>query len=213
MIIHRVMNEIFRSRSHIAVLRALLDTTNGYTGNHIARLAGIHPRSAFYALTSLESLGLVRRQRGGRDHLFTFNDQHVLVHEAIIPLFRSEQHFHDHVHSAIAQQLKRIVVSAVIFGSVAHRTEGPLSDLDLCCIVETEDIKETVQRILDRKAPLFHRTLNVTVAPLIFTVDEFRAKARSQNKLVYNIVKYGQLLVGKHPRLLLDDKTKRTKKR
>ena len=52
-------------------LRALIDTNSGFTGNEVARVSGMNPRSAFKALTSLENLGIVNRQIGGRDHIFT----------------------------------------------------------------------------------------------------------------------------------------------
>ncbi|MGA2623864.1 MAG: helix-turn-helix domain-containing protein [Bacteroidota bacterium] len=86
MIMHRVLDEVLRSWSHVAVLRALMDTSTGFTGNEVARVSGMQPRSALKALSSLEELGIVRRQRGGRDHLFTLNREHFLVREALLPI-------------------------------------------------------------------------------------------------------------------------------
>ena len=47
---HRALNEVFRSWTHVAVMRALQDTTVGFTGNQVAGEARMHPRSAFKAL-------------------------------------------------------------------------------------------------------------------------------------------------------------------
>ena len=86
MVIHRPFDEVLRSWSHVAVLRAILDSAVGLTGNEIARVSGMQPRSALKALTSLEELGIVHRQRGGRDHLFTLNRDHFLTREGLLPL-------------------------------------------------------------------------------------------------------------------------------
>lgn len=41
MIIYRAFDEVFRSWSHVAVIRALIDTANGFTGNETARVSGM----------------------------------------------------------------------------------------------------------------------------------------------------------------------------
>jgi len=138
MVIYRVFGEVFRNGSQVAVLRSLLDTNSGYTGNEVARLSGIHPLSALKALTVLEQLGIVNRQRGGRDHIFTLNRSHYLVQQVIVPIYKAEQELPKEISYTIAAVLKRSVLNAMIFGSVAKRTETAMSDLDLCCIVKTE---------------------------------------------------------------------------
>jgi predicted nucleotidyltransferase len=198
-----VLDEVFRSWSHVAVLRALLDTTSGCTGSEVARLSGMHPRSALKALTSLEQLGMVNRQRGGRDHIFTLNRNHVLVHDIVEHIYRSEQEFSNHIIDALAARLKRFVLSAVIFGSVAKQVETPFSDLDLCCIVKTESRKETVRGLLSSDAQKLYRTFGIKVAPLFFTLDEVKKKAKTP--LVRDILDHGKLIVGKNIKVLLRD--------
>ena len=201
MIIHRVFDEVFRSWSHVAVLRALLDTTSGCTGNEVARLSGMHPRSALKALTSLEQLGMVNRQRGGRDHIFTLNRSHFLVHNVVEHVYRAEQDFTKQIIDALGDSLKRSVMSAVIFGSVAKRIETPFSDLDLCCIVKTEAGKETVRGLLSSDAQKLYRTFGIKVAPLFFTLDEMKKKTKTP--LVRDILDHGKLVAGKNLRALI----------
>ena len=50
MIIYRAFDEVFRTWSNVAVIRALLDTNTGFTGNEVARAASMHPNSALKAL-------------------------------------------------------------------------------------------------------------------------------------------------------------------
>ena len=203
MIIHRVFDEVFRSWSHVAVLRALLDTTSGCTGNEVARLSGMHPRSALKALTSLEQLGMVNRQRGGRDHIFTLNRSHFLVHDVVEHLYRAEQEFAKHIIDALSDRLKRSVLSAVIFGSVAKRVETPFSDLDLCCIVKTESRKNDVREILNANAQILYRTYGIKIAPLIFTLQE--VKKNHMTPLILDILDHGKPVVGKNLKALLND--------
>jgi predicted nucleotidyltransferase len=202
MIIHRALDEVFRSWSHVAVLRALLDTATGFTGNEVARTAGMHPRSALKALTSLEELGIVRRQRGGRDHLFTLNREHYFVRDAILPLYQAERHFPESVTTDLAGILKSRVLSAVLFGSVARQEETSLSDLDLCCIVRAEKEKDAVREILNAKAPELYQKFGVKIAPILFTLRELRKKSKTQ--LVKGIIREGRVVVGKSPTVLVN---------
>ena len=202
MVIHRALDEVFRSWSHVAVVRALLDTTSGCTGSEVGRISGMQPRSALKALTSLEQLGIVRRQRGRRDHIFTLNRDHVLMRDAILPLYHSERQFPEALFTTLAAILKSPLVSAVVFGSVAKREETPLSDLDLCCIVNTEKQKDAVREKLDGEAASLYRKFGVRVALLLFTVKEFRAKSKS--RLVKDIVDHGRLIAGKNLKVVLN---------
>ncbi len=195
MVIHRAYDEVLRSWSHVAVLRALLDTTVGFTGNEVARLSGMQPRSALKALSSLEELGIVRRQRGGRDHLFTLNRDHYLVAEGLVPLYQAESKLLALIEQSIATALEGHVVSALIFGSVARRQETPQSDLDICCVVKSESDKGLVQERLSSEASSLSKEFGVKLAPVYLTLQELRAKVRSS--LVRQVLKEGKTIVGK----------------
>lgn len=203
MVLHRPFDKVFRSWSHVAVLRVLQDTATGFTGNHTARLAGMHPRWALKALTSLEELGLVRRQRGGRDHLFTLNRDNYLLMRGILPLYKLERTFFNEVTAAIAVAVNRQAVSAVLFGSVARREETPRSDLDLCFIVKSNHQRKNLQSSLDDLSPSLYKRFGVKIAPIYFTLDEFRKKARRSNPLVMQILEAGRIIAGKHPKALI----------
>ena len=195
MVIHRAFDEVLRSWSHVAVLRAILDSAGGLTGNEIARSSGMHPRSALKALTSLEELGIVRRQRGGRDHLFTLNRDHYLTQEGLLPLYQAEQKYRSAIEGSLVALLKSHVVSAVIFGSVSRKQETPQSDLDLCCIVSSESKKEVVQEMLASEAVPLYKKFGVKLAPVFFSLSEMKKKKRSW--LVKEIRKEGEVIVGK----------------
>jgi predicted nucleotidyltransferase len=206
MVIHRAFDEVLRSWSHVAVLRAILDSAGGMTGNEIARASGMHPRSALKALTSLEELGIVRRQRGGRDHLFTMNRDHFLTREGLLPLYQAEQKYRSAIEDSLASLLKDRVVSAVIFGSVSRKEETPQSDLDLCCIVISERKKRVVQELLACEAVSLYKKFGVKVAPVFLSVSEVEKKKRSG--LIREILNEGKVILGKRVEELLRGTTK-----
>jgi predicted nucleotidyltransferase len=201
MLFHHVFNELFRSWTHVAVLRTLQDTSVGFSGNQVARAAGMQPRSAFKALTALEALGIVRRQRGGREHLFTLNRDHFLVREGVSLILAAERRFPEQLHGELTSLLRRKVAAAIVFGSVARHQERPGSDLDLCCIVESQTRKDEVQEILHSAAPGIQLRYGAKVAPLLLTMNELRAKANTT--LLKGILSEGKLLTGTRARSLL----------
>ena len=200
MLIHRTLDEIFRTWSNIAVLRALLDTKTGASGNEVARLSGMNPRSAFKALTLLEELGLVNRQIGGRDHLFTLNRENYFIQEAIIKLFEVEDNFMKEIVKSLETILKKRVYSAVIFGSTARKEESVLSDLDICCIVNSNMDKLFIRNSINKKSQLLKKKFGVKPSLVLFTKSEFYKKRKTQ--LVRSIVSEAVLITGKNPRNL-----------
>ena len=202
MVIHRALDEIFRTWSNVAVLRALIDTNAGFSGNEVARVAGMNPRSAFKALTSLEELGIVNRVVGGRDHIFSLNREHFLVQEIILKIYPIESKFLDEIINALSVILKGHVYSAVIFGSVARKEEKSLSDLDICCIVNSRLELLFVRDLLDKKSSALNKKYGIRLAPIVFMKAQFLRKKKT--KLIKKIAAEGILITGKSIKGLLN---------
>jgi predicted nucleotidyltransferase len=201
MVIHRAFDEVLRSWSHVAVLRTLLDSNVGISGNEVARVSGMHPLSALKALSSLEELGIVHRQRGGRDHLFTLNREHFLVSEGLLPLYRAEIAFLSSIEESLSVALGGKVFTALLFGSAVKGEETPQSDLDLLCIAKSENSIDLVRQILASEAPSLYKRFGIKLAPVFFTREEFKKKAGS--RFVKGILKEGKVIVGRSPQELL----------
>jgi predicted transcriptional regulator len=73
MIINNVLEHIFSSPSNVSVLRTLNSRMVGISGREVARISKLSNRTVQSVLANLESLGLVNRTIGGRDHLLTLN--------------------------------------------------------------------------------------------------------------------------------------------
>ena len=206
MIVHRPYDEVLRSWSHVAVLRALLDSNSGLSGNQVARMSGMQPRSALKALSSLEELGIVRRQRGGRDHLFTLNRSHHLVSEGLLPLYSAETSFLRDLEQSLSSILTKRVMCAVMYGSVVRRQETAQSDLDLFCLVRSEKDKEALRQSLMKAAPSLHSRFAVKLAPLFFTLAELKKNLKSP--FVKQLLKEGRALVGQLPKKIARGKAR-----
>jgi len=171
-----------------------VDTTTGRTGNEIARVSFMQPRSALKALSALEELGIVHRQRGGRDHIFTLNRNHFLVRNVLSSLYRSEKQFEEETFASLAKILNGKVVSTVVFGSTARHEEAPTSDFDICCIVRSEKDKEAARLLIDEKSSRLNSEFGVKVAPIFFTISEMKSKKNTP--LLKKILGDGKLIVG-----------------
>ena len=78
MVINNILDYIFTNASNLAVLRVLNQRIVGISGRETARLAGVSLRSAQISLANLVNLKIIKRQIGGREHLFTLNRGPVL---------------------------------------------------------------------------------------------------------------------------------------
>jgi predicted nucleotidyltransferase len=206
MVFHRVWDRVFSTWSHVAVLRALQDSAHGSTGREIARLSGMNHRSCLQALTELEELSLVRRVRGGRDHLFTLNRQHLLVEEGVLPLLALERGFSRSMFAYMAKRLAKQAKSIIVFGSVTRNEETPSSDLDLCLVVRTEKDRATAEAAVHSIAPQLLSRFGARLAPFVITRKEFLQKAKRNLPPVHDIVKEGVVIAGMSVKGLLGAK-------
>ncbi len=211
MVLYHVLDHVFSTWSHIAVLRVLKDVLHPLSGREVARQAGMNHRSCLRALSALEELRLVTRQRGGRDHFFTMNRQHRLLHDGILPLLEVEAEFANSVGSALSRNLRRDVTSLILFGSVARREETPSSDLDLCLIVPTSATKQKALEKVHALAPAVLRLYGIRISPLAYSVQEFRRAARQHRPPVREIISEGRVLAGASLKEVLDGTKWRTK--
>ena len=196
MIINRVLDEVFSRWSNVAVLRALNKYVIGISGREVARAAGITAKNCFTALNDLEDIGIVKRVRGGRDHLFSLNRQHFLVKQGITPVFETEQQFVEEIFNDVKKQLKKKCKSVYLFGSVARKEEEAGSDLDLCIIFDKANRKKILEESMFELKSLLHKKYFVNASPIYITHKEFIRRAKNNKPPVNDIVKDGILIFG-----------------
>jgi predicted nucleotidyltransferase len=196
MIFHNILDILFSTWSHTAVLRVLWHYSNGITGREISRLAGMNHRACQKALATLESIGIIERRRGGRDHLFTLNRTNILVIDGVLPLLAVEEEFSKKAFAFLAQKLKKYCISIILFGSVARKDETVTSDFDLCLIVEKDQQTTTTSDVVHSIAGEFRRTFGGNIAPFIITHKEFVRRANRKQSPIPAITKEGIIIHG-----------------
>lgn len=204
MVFHNVLDILFSTWSHVAVLRVLQGYATGITGREIARVAEMNHRACQKALATLEGIGIVLRQRGGRDHLFSLNRDNVLVHEVVNSLYQFEKSFLKDACSFLSKRLGAMTVSIILFGSVARKQETVKSDFDICVVVSEEKRKETAQVAIEKISREFRKKFGGNLAPFIISKKEFSKRAQRKQSPVATILKEGIVIHGKQLKELMN---------
>jgi predicted nucleotidyltransferase len=202
MIFNKVLNLVFSSSSHIAVLRALQNHKVGITGREIARLSGLSPKTALHTLSELEDIKIVKRVIGGRDHHFSVNRENYLIKNGILPLLQAENEFLPQLILLLKNKLSKYCISIILFGSVARNEETIESDLDICFVVQNKKTQKIIISIVHELQERIFNEYGASLAPVYFTFEEFSKKAAKNLSPVNNIIKEGILISGKPIRII-----------
>ncbi len=211
MVIHKPLNDIFSTYSNIAVIRELRYTKNGFSGREIAKRAGLSAPAAINSLSNLESLKIVNRQIGGRDHIFTLNTSNYFVKTILLPILDAEGKFYDSIVKDIKKTLSKDTISVFLFGSVARKEESIQSDFDICIIYSLLKDKNIIEEKVNILRDNLHYNYGISLAPFYISVKEFRLRAKLNKSPINEIIKDGILLFGLQIKELLNDKPKSKK--
>jgi predicted nucleotidyltransferase len=191
MIINKVLNTLFSTWSNIVVMRALENYAVGISGREVARIAGLTPKNCLITLSMLEELGIVKRVRGGREHLFTLNREHFLVNEILIPVLAAERKYVELISKEISRSLRKHTISVYVFGSVVRKEETIDSDYDICILYNTETNKKKIEERLTQLSTRLKKKFGVSLAPFYITKIEFAKRAKAGKSPVKDIIKEG----------------------
>lgn len=164
------LDDIFLSRSHIRVLRALHRLPDGLpaSGREVARRAGVTHPTALKALAALAESGLVNTGRSPGGDKYELNHDHLFA-EQIAHLYRSESGVRESLTSFLTDELLTLtdkVEWATLFGSVVWGGSTPTSDIDLAVTCQRPDIGE-VEKTLEDLSDTVRRQFGNRVSPLI----------------------------------------------
>lgn len=204
MIVHKILDNVFATKSNIAVLRVISKVKIGLSGREIAKQAGVSAPSSLEALTAMENLNLVKRERGGRDHFFYLNRDHYIVDKIINPILNLERKFPDQIYSDIKKGLGKYSVSLILFGSTAREDEEIESDLDICVVFKDAISKRKLEELIsDLRIELF-KIYGVSFAPFYISKKDFTNRARLKKAPIIDIIKEGKIISGKSLRELIN---------
>lgn len=197
MIIHKPLNEIFSTYSNIAVVRELRYTRNGFTGREIAKRSGLSAPAVLSALTHLESLKIIKRQIGGRDHLFTLDFNNYFVKKIISPILEAENQFFELIKWKLKKYLSKKSISVILFGSVARKEEEIESDFDICIVFSDSKNKKILEREVNILRDHLSDEYGIKLAPYYISLKEFKWRAKLKKSPIDDIVREGIIISGK----------------
>lgn len=184
------LNWVFSAPSNVALLRTLRDSAEGMSGRAAARAAGINHQACRQALDRFEVMGIIKRQGSGHTQLIRLNFEHVLVKDALLPLFRAEKKFQSLLRGAVKTGLGKEARTATIFGSVARKEEFPGSDIDLLLVADGGHKAKLVGKLLEM-GRAFTVHYGIRLSPITYSAAEARAKYRRGDPLLKNILSHG----------------------
>jgi uncharacterized protein len=166
-----VLSETLFGRTRGAVLSVLY----GHIGEafylrQLARLTNITLGAVHRELRQLVGAGLVNRKTVGVQTFYTANQESPVFAE-IKSLIIKTVGMHDVLLAAL-EPLRKKINLAFVYGSVAQSMESKRSDVDLM-IVGNVDFGEIVEKLADAQ-----KILNREINPTVYSVKEFRKKAR-----------------------------------
>lgn len=149
----RWLEDLFATRSHVKVLRALvrLPRSKAASGREIARGAGVTHPTALKALDVLAERGVVTTSFAGRTFRYRLNYDHVAY-----PLVRSAFEWETGLSSRLLEFLRDALSSripglraAYVFGSVARGDATLRSDLDVAVLCEPDFTEAAEEALID----------------------------------------------------------------
>ncbi|NPV60817.1 MAG: hypothetical protein HPY75_14300 [Actinobacteria bacterium] len=129
------MDDVLGNKLKLRILRLFCTSGGEYTGREIAKLAGYSQTYTIKALGDLEANGLLYRRDVARAHLYSLNEEHMLV-KALKELFDLERSALARLAKDFKEELGENLEGIIIFGSVARGEERPDSDIDMILIIK-----------------------------------------------------------------------------
>jgi predicted nucleotidyltransferase len=184
----QVLSSLLFSDYRRRVLGLLLlnpDTT--YHVRELARLTGTSAGTLHKELTKLTKAGVLRRQEVGNQVRYSA-DRDCLVFEELASILRKTSGLVDVLAAALSSVEKNIVI-AFVFGSVARGEQQSSSDVDVM-LVGSLGFADAVQVLHPVQA-----TLQREINPVVYSLDEFRRRAASDDSFVREVLAQPKLFV------------------
>lgn len=188
-----LLEEVLGTKAKVRILRVLCrDPARRYSGNALARKAGMSPNTVHRALDDLAAAGVVDILERPGSHDVQLSEEMALSDD-LRALFDGEDAVGDRILEALRTGISETEpegeVTVVLFGSLAEGTAGPTSDIDLLIVAPSYDRAADVA-LVARDAvrgivPLPVRTVSFTPPDLRRDWDEpFVRSARDHGRLV-----------------------------
>jgi predicted nucleotidyltransferase len=205
--IEKRLDDIFDTKSKIKIVRLFVSRREDFiaSGREIAALTGITPPAAHTALKELYGQDVLRRTIVGRQHLYQINPSNRTVKEILRPVFQKEQAIKEDIKDFLLKKIseyriKGMVVSAIIYGSVAQGKTHQTSDCDVAIVVKDNSAKKRVEDLfIDKISGEFSEYFGISLDAYVKTCGEFTRRIKKNLSPVSALIKSYVLVYGKDP--------------
>jgi predicted nucleotidyltransferase len=153
----------------------------------IARASYTQPGTVRRELSLLTRAGVIERNVQGNQVRFRANESYP-IYEELRSILKKTTGVADQLRTALAP-LTGSIVAAFIYGSVASGRERPNSDIDLMIVgaVRFEDVIRLIHP--------YQEELRREINPHVYTVAEFKRKAREDSSFIAGVLKLPKISV------------------
>lgn len=191
MLINRYLEMVLGSKVKVKILRVLLTyPTKKFTLRELARSCSTVHSPVQRALSDLQEMNLISRERVGTANVIIFNTKSYLF-QPLQTLFQWEAQTKRHLGKEL-QSLIPPVKMAVLFGSIQHGDEKPTSDIDILVVA---DSKKAVEKRLEEDRLRIIKQFGNRLEAHLFTEKELKRKMNAP--FVRELLKDYTLLKGK----------------
>lgn len=183
MLFHDYLELLLGSKVSIRLVRALVNYQGKvFTVRKLAEAANVSSSEAAIVVQQLEKCGILRIQPVGRSYLLSLNDKSYILNKILKTMIDAERHTLNELVSALNKRLMaggqpgtaaKMVISAVLFGSVAIKKESEDSDIDLLLISSDFDAASALAVKAKEEVALI---FNGRLSPIIMTEEELVSK-------------------------------------
>ncbi|MGH2571908.1 MAG: MarR family transcriptional regulator [Actinomycetota bacterium] len=201
MLIDKPLDDLFRSRSHVRVLRTLDELPEGFSvsAREIARRADLSHPTASRALVSLVEHGVVGVRRTPRADLFGLQRDHVAA-TMLAVVFEWERGLREELLAFLRREIidrTDSVAEAYLFGSAVRGAMTPKSDIDvavLCAPAVVEKVTATMHDVGEAVRRRFGNPLSFVVGTA--DLDQLGRAGRNGYRLWRQIALEGRPILG-----------------
>ncbi|KAF1022887.1 MAG: hypothetical protein GAK30_00826 [Paracidovorax wautersii] len=181
------MDQLFPAARQRVLAVLLLQPQSAFHLRELARLTGSHAGTLAREVDKLAQTGLLLRGEQGNQVRYQANTRHPLFAD-LAALFRKTHGVVPALREALAP-LDGQIRLALVFGSMARATASAGSDVDVL-VLGSVGFVELVQALF----PL-HAALGREVNPVLYTPEEFAARARGGDAFARDVLAKPQLFV------------------
>jgi predicted nucleotidyltransferase len=174
------LDDILGNKLKLRILRIFCTSGGEYTGREMARLTGYSQTYTLSALSDLEANGLLYRRDVSRAHIYSLNEEHMLVKE-LSKVFELERSALAEIAKDFKSELGEDLESIIVFGSVARGEERPNSDIDMVFTLR-DGSKAMVESKIDSVTNASMAASGNPISPILVTETELEKMREKKEK-------------------------------